>query len=75
MHKINKQIGQRVRWLRQEKGFTQEGLAETTGLHRAHVGAIERGEVDVSVVTLQRIGHGLHMSVAALLKGVGVSRG
>lgn len=74
MLKINRQLGMRVRHLRQQKGFTQEGLAETAGLHRAHLGQIERGEIDVSVVTLQRIGHGLHISVSALLKGVGAGK-
>lgn len=74
MKNINRQLGERLRHLRQEKGFSQEGLAETCGVHRAHLGQIERGEIDVSVMTLQRIGYGLEMSVSSLLRGVGAGR-
>jgi hypothetical protein len=34
------------------------------------MGEIERGEVDVAISTLQKIGKGLDMTVSALLKGV-----
>lgn len=74
MKNINRQLGERLRHLRQERGFTQEGLADACGVHRAHLGQIERGEVDVSVMTLYRIGHGLEISVSSLLRGVGVGR-
>ena len=74
MKNINRQLGERLRHLRQERGFTQEGLAEACGVHRAHLGEIERGEVDVTVTTLQRISYGLEISVSSLLRGVGADK-
>lgn len=71
---IQRQVGERVRHLRRLRGFTQEELAEASGLNRAHLGEIERGEVDVTIVTLQRIGRGLRLRVSTLVKDIGVAR-
>lgn len=71
---IQKQVGERVRHLRRLRGFTQEELADASGLNRAHLGEIERGEVDVTIVTLQRIGRGLRLRVSSLVKDIGVPR-
>jgi len=70
MHQINSRLGQRIRLLRRAKGFTQEGLADTSGLNRSHLGEIERGEVDVTIATLARIGMALETSMPALPRGV-----
>lgn len=74
MMEFNKQVGERVRYLRQRKGFTQEGLADASGLNRAHLGEIERGEVDVTIRTLYKIGRGLRLPLSSLVKDVGVAR-
>lgn len=71
---IQRQVGERVRHLRRLRGLTQEELAEASGLNRAHLGEIERGEVDVTIVTLQRIGRGLRLRVSTLVKDIGVAR-
>lgn len=71
---IQRQVGERVRHLRRLRGFTQEELADASGLNRAHLGEIERGEVDVTIVTLQRIGRGLRLRVSSLVKDIGVPR-
>lgn len=39
----NKEIGQRLKLLRQEKGMTQQELAEALGMTQPNVSAIERG--------------------------------
>lgn len=70
MENINKQVGKRIRALRQRKGFSLEGLAEESGLHRSHVGEIERGEINVSLVTLQKIGAALHLPLSEMLGDV-----
>lgn len=59
MEDINKQIGDRIRSLRLKKGLSQERLADKSGLHRSHMGEIERGELDVSVQTLLWVGRAL----------------
>ena len=41
---IIKRIGLNITIIREQRGLTQEKLAELAGLHRAYVGQIERGE-------------------------------
>jgi len=41
--------------LRKAKGFTQETLSEKAGLHPTYIGAIERGECNVSIKTLEKV--------------------
>lgn len=68
MQDINKQIGRRIRALREGKGFSQFTLAEESGLHRSHMGEIERGEINVSLATLQKIGVALHLPLSEMLR-------
>ena len=49
MSDINKDVGFRIRTLRQEKGFSQEKLAGLADLHRAYIGQIERGEKNIGL--------------------------
>jgi len=74
MQQIYRQMGERIRHLRQERGFTQEAFADASEIHRSHLGEIERGEVDVSLTTLIKIGYGLQMPISSLLRDIGVTR-
>jgi len=44
MSNINKEVGFRIREVRQERGLSQEKLAALADLHRTYIGQIERGE-------------------------------
>jgi transcriptional regulator with XRE-family HTH domain len=61
-------LGEAVRMLRNEKGLSQEKLAERAELHPTYVGAVERGERNLTVVSLHRIASalGVNPSVLAL---------
>lgn len=65
-----KQMGERIRELRRLKGLSQEALADMSNLHRSHMGEIERGKLHIELGTLVKIGAGLQMSVADLVKGI-----
>jgi len=39
--------------LRDERGWSQEELGNQAGLHRTYVGAVERGERNVTLSTLE----------------------
>lgn len=61
-----RRLGKRVRVLRVTRGWTQENLAEAAGVHRNYIGGIERGEINMSVVNLEKIARGLGVNVEAL---------
>ncbi len=65
---IQVQMGRRIRELREKKGWSQERFAELCGLHRSHVGEIERGRANVTLGTLVIIAQKLQTTPAALLK-------
>jgi transcriptional regulator with XRE-family HTH domain len=53
---LRRQVGKRLRELRQEAGITsQEKLAERAGVHRTYVGRLERGESGVTLDMLAAI--------------------
>lgn len=59
-------LGQTIRAVRREKGFSQENFAYSAGLDRAYYGAIERGERNVSALNLMRIAAALGVEVGDL---------
>ena len=48
-------LARNIRRLRKERGWSQEVLAEKSGLHRTYVGDIERLERNVSVDNIERL--------------------
>lgn len=48
-------LGRRIRQLRKDKGFSQEGLANQTKIDRSYMGAIERGERNITLLKLFHI--------------------
>ncbi|WP_250510318.1 helix-turn-helix transcriptional regulator [Caballeronia sp. GACF4] len=48
-------LGQAIRALRKERGFSQEALAHEAHIDRSHMGKIERGERNVTILNIVRI--------------------
>jgi transcriptional regulator with XRE-family HTH domain len=63
-------VGQRVRELRLKKRWSQEGFADIVGVHRTWMGAVERGESNVSFTNLVRISRALGVTLSQLLSGL-----
>lgn len=63
-------LGQRIRARRQKLGMSQEGLAHEAGLDRSYVGRIERGEHNLTFVSLVRIARAVGCDVATLTAGL-----
>ncbi len=63
----NKTLARNLRKLRAERGWSQEELAERCRLHRTYIGAIERGERNVTLNTLQSIANAVGLSSADLI--------
>ena len=65
---VRKNLGQRIRYLRGRKGWSQERLAFEAGLGRSFTGAIERGEKDIRIKTLCKLAGILEITLSYLLK-------
>ena len=60
-------FGRRLREVRQDRGISQEKLAELAGLHRTYVSSVERGERNISLFNIESLAHALHVKMAELM--------
>ncbi|MBN1806616.1 MAG: helix-turn-helix transcriptional regulator [Sedimentisphaerales bacterium] len=67
MKDINKEVGFRIRDIRQARGLSQEELAALAWLHRAYIGQIERGEKNVGLKNLEKIAKALCVNIRVLV--------
>ncbi|MEM6319892.1 MAG: helix-turn-helix transcriptional regulator [Bacteroidota bacterium] len=58
------ELGKQIRFIRKRQGLSQEQLAYNAGIDRSYCGAIERGERNVSVLTLVKIAFALDCKIA-----------
>jgi transcriptional regulator with XRE-family HTH domain len=65
--KFLRQLGTRVRELRQLRGLSQLELGRRCALHRTFIGSVERGERNVAVLNLRRIARVLRVPVQELI--------
>lgn len=65
---LNRLLAANLRRLRTKLGLSQEEFAERCGLHRTYIGAIERGERNVTLKTLGHIAESLGVAPLDLLK-------
>ena len=63
-------FGSRLRAFRKRAGLSQEELAAKCGLHRTYVGAVERGERNVSLLNIVRLARALKVAPSTLLEGM-----
>lgn len=69
-HRALTAFGLAVRRAREEKGYTQEKLAERADLDPTYISGIERGVRNASLLSLVRVAKGLGVPLADLCKGV-----
>ena len=60
-------LGANIRAYRLRAGLSQEELAEKADLHRTYVGAIERGDRNVSLKNIERLANALNVKTFELL--------
>ena len=63
-------LGERIRELRQSRGWRQIDLAEETGMHENYVSDRELGHKESCLRMLQTVAAAFGMKVSDLLKGI-----
>ncbi|WP_339258040.1 helix-turn-helix transcriptional regulator [Paenibacillus sp. FSL R5-0713] len=67
MSELRQLIGTRIRAMRNTKGLTQQKLADIAGLDYRYIGALERGERNFSIDTLEKVLLALNVSISDLM--------
>lgn len=70
-----KDIGRRIRERRNRRGWTQETLAEASGVEPSNISHIERGATKLSLPTLVKIANALEATTDELMCGSLVKSG
>jgi transcriptional regulator with XRE-family HTH domain len=60
-------VGKNLRAYRLERGYSQEAFADYMGVHRTYFGAVERGERNLTLQTLEKIADFLEVDPRSLL--------
>jgi transcriptional regulator with XRE-family HTH domain len=60
-------LGQNLRRLRQEQGWSQEDYADRAGIHRTYVSDIERGRRNPTITIVEKLAKPFGVKTASLL--------
>ncbi len=63
-------LGANLRQARETKGWSQEEMAFRCGVHRTYVGAVERGEYNITMLTLRKFTKALGISLRDAIQGI-----
>jgi transcriptional regulator with XRE-family HTH domain len=64
-------LGEAIKARRLELGWTQVLLAKKSKIHTSLIGGIERGQRNISFLTLCKLARALEIEPAELVKGLG----
>ncbi len=60
-------FGKKIRSLRLQAGLSQEKLAELANLHRNYIGMIERAEINITLLNIEKLARALKTTPIKLL--------
>ena len=64
---MRKVLGHNIRFMRESRGYSQKSFAAKSGFKRTYIGAIERGETNVTLSNLCQIADALGIHPGILL--------
>lgn len=65
---IHRRLARNLKRLREEKGWSQEDLADAAGLHRTYVSGLERQVRNPTIQILERLAKALGVKASALIE-------
>lgn len=69
MH-IQKKFGEQVRFLRKERGLSQEKFALSIDMDRTYYSSVESGKRNISLINIKKIADGLGVSMSELFQNI-----
>lgn len=57
-------VGKRVKQLRNKLGYSQEELADITGLDRTYITSVEHGKRNISIVNIEKLAIALNVTLS-----------
>ena len=65
-----KELGQRIRKYREQKGISQESFALSIGMDRTYYSAVENGKHNITINNLKKICDGLNVTLSKMLENL-----
>ena len=63
-------LGRKIRLLREKRGWTQQQLADMTGIGRVHVSELENGKREAGLRIIEKLAASFEVRVSDLLKEI-----
>lgn len=67
---VKEKLGQRIKYLRNKKGISQEKFALSIDMDRTYLASVESGKRNISINNIQKIANGLDITLEELFKGI-----
>lgn len=67
---ITKDLGDRIKELRQKTGLSQEKFALKIEMDRTYFASVEAGKRNIAIVNIKKIADGLGVSLSELFEGL-----
>ncbi len=64
---LYKEVGQRIKIIREEKGLTQQGLADLCNFEKSNISRIEAGRTNLTLKSLLLISEALNIPIKQLV--------
>ena len=68
---LQKRLGQAIRRRREQLGHSQDSMADVLRMHRAYYSAIERGEKNLTIKTVERLARAVRVRISELMADAG----
>lgn len=70
---IARELGERLRAYRTQRGWSQEEMAERADLHTTYIGQLERGEKNATIETISKVAAALDISLSKLFENISLA--
>ncbi len=61
-------FGKKIREVRENRGLSQEALADIANVHRTYIGMVERAEKNITLLNIQKLAKALKIDIRELFE-------